>query len=401
MSDAEFRALFARFDQEAEPRPESVERLLAEIDRIVGSPGASPDQPDSGVDATTARDGSPPEGAYLVEEKDHGPLAFARARLHRRHVIAALATAAAIIVVTVAVVVTRPGSHRQPNPVAPSPTTVPQPLPVVPPPSPTAIAQPQLYWEDANGIGRANLDGTGITRQLIPVGAHALCGGTIAADRNYVYWTNLRGIARAMRDGTGVDQSFITTSPYVTQCVAVDGAHVYWTSVLGADSTSPQIAIGRANLDGTGVQESFISVAAAFCLAVDGAHIYWSGGKGMGRANLDGTGINQAFIPNAFGCVVDDGAHLYWPGGKGIVRANLDGTGVNDSFITPGGSGALPCAHDSTYLYWLGSVGPRPSAQPPLGTGLVSVGRARLDGTGAQDGFITGLTSASGCAIGP
>jgi hypothetical protein len=93
---------------------------------------------------------------------------------------------------------------------------------------------------------------------------------------------------------------------------------------------------------------------------------------------------------------VVDGAHLYWPGGKGIVRANLDGTGVNESFISGPGVSGVPCAHDSAYLYWR-------SGQAQLGGPITpsgSIGRARLDGTGVQSDFITGLKSLSGCAIG-
>jgi transglutaminase-like putative cysteine protease len=272
----------------------------------------------------------------------------------------------------------------------------------------TTAAQPQLYWQDAAGIGRANVDGTGIADPLVPNVAAAICGGTVAADRNYVYWTVPRaggGVARARRDGTGMDQSFITvTSSYVPQCVAVGGGHVYWTAgVLGADGhPGAQFTIGRANLDGTGVQESLISGITPQCLAVDGAHVYWGGGGGaIGRANLDGTGVNKTFISAARGCgLVVDGAHIYWAGGGGIARANLDGTGVNESFIpTPvPGSGVLPCSHDSTYLYWNSGLG-AVLGGPLTPTG--SIGRARLDGTGAQHDFITGLTSLSGCTIGP
>ena len=235
------------------------------------------------------------------------------------------------------------GCAIQPVAPTPSPTPAAQPSPVVSPLSPTAVAQPQLYWQDGDGIGRANVDGTGITRQLIPVGGEAICGGTVAADHNYVYWTipgpaaladrrpgnNWGEIARARRDGTAVDQSFITTtSPYVPQCVAVDGAHVYWTSILG-EGPNAQFAIGRANLDGTGVNETFI-------------------------------------------------------GG-------------------PGASGSQPCAEDGAYLYWSSGPSSVPEGLHQFDRG--SIGRARLDGRGGvQDGFISGLNTgvnSPGCAIRP
>jgi hypothetical protein len=67
------------------------------------------------VHGPTGSNGSQSERAYLVEEKDRRPLAFARARDRRRRVITVLAAAAALIVVTVAVAVTRPSRHHQPN----------------------------------------------------------------------------------------------------------------------------------------------------------------------------------------------------------------------------------------------------------------------------------------------
>jgi hypothetical protein len=282
---------------------------------------------------------------------------------------------------------------------------------------------------DGDGIGRANLDGTGKVG-LITLPGSSMCGITV--DDNYVYWTDaatLGAVDRAKRDGTGTDTRFIVPSPTGASatgfaalpptapvCVAVDGAHVYWTTTL---------SIGRAKLDGTGVQESFIPLPTARinpdaapvpCLAVDRTHIYWADGATgtIGRANLDGTGVNQDFISLGSGgsgltCVVVDGAHIYWgigvsprallagppfPGGA-IGRANLDGTDVNDSFISrPGVPSPVPCADDGVYLYYASGATPAASN---------SVGRARLDGTDVQPDFLTsgaGPQTGPGCAIG-
>ena len=95
---------------------------------------------DRGEGATTGPNGSRPERAYLVEEKDHRPLASARAHVRRRHVIGALATAAAVIAVTVAVAVTRHSTH-QPNGSAATPTTAAPPITTATPLTASRVAQ--------------------------------------------------------------------------------------------------------------------------------------------------------------------------------------------------------------------------------------------------------------------
>jgi hypothetical protein len=366
---------------------------------------------------------------------DHPVLAFSRPRSRKRLVVVALAVA---LIAAVAVAVERPGTHLRPKPVTP---------PHLPP--------PQLYWQDGVGIGRANLDGTG-EATLINRGAGITCG--IRVDRNYVYWTDGNGaVDRAKRDGSGIDTRFIVTSgngppPSVNNppgtglsntpppknspaCLAVDGAHVYWTS---------SEAIGRANLDGTGVEETFIpvqksSVTGSTCgLAVDRTHIYWDNGATgtIGRANLDGTGAVQDFIvtgsagpgptggsgpaatnvTHAMCGLLVDGAHIYWgagtvpnmsptdptppaPGPDGAIgRANLDGTGVDNNFITRVGvSLPIPCAEDGAFLYWA-------SLDFTRGPTFDTIGRARLDATDVQPGYVTGPSptrfEGPGCAIG-
>ncbi len=79
------------------------------------------------------------------------------------------------------------------------------------------------------------------------------------------------GIGRANLDGTGVNQSFAATNGYACG-VAVDGSHLYWAN---RDAGT----IGRANLDGNlaSVDQSFIAGGTDICgVAVDGAHVYWA-----------------------------------------------------------------------------------------------------------------------------
>jgi hypothetical protein len=136
--------------------------------------------------------------------------------------------------------------------------------------------------------------------------------GDIAADSGHVYWTNVaanEGIGRANLDGTGVDPSFITSagSP---RGVAVDAKHVYWTmSYTDAVSGCCGNATASANLDGSAVDQRLIDTGVglkppAWCdLEADGSHLYWTVSESnlsineIVRANLDGTG-GMTLIPD-------------------------------------------------------------------------------------------------------
>ena len=86
----------------------------------------------------------------------------------------------------------------------------------------------------------------------------------VAVDSGHIYWANSfipEGIGRANLDGTGVNPSFIF-SPNTPVGVAVDSGHIYWANAVST-------TIGRANLDGTGVNESFISGGRPIGVAVD------------------------------------------------------------------------------------------------------------------------------------
>ena len=82
-----------------------------------------------------------------------------------------------------------------------------------------------------------------------------------------------------------------------------------------------------------------------------------------------------------------DAAHVYWAnsGTGAIGRANLDGTGANQSFIT-GASSPIGVAVDTAHVYWANSG--------------AAIGRANLDGTGANQSFITGASNPIGVALG-
>jgi hypothetical protein len=141
---------------------------------------------------------------------------------------------------------------------------------------PTSAAAPtttgHIYWTnfDLNGlpgtIGRANLTGTTVNQTFIPGATQPFGSTDVTVDATHIYWADNRAgtIGRANRDGTGADPNFITgldtnkvlniTGNDTPASVAVDAAHIYWTSYAAG-------TIGRANLDGTGVHQKFITGA--------------------------------------------------------------------------------------------------------------------------------------------
>ena len=134
------------------------------------------------------------------------------------------------------------------------------------------------------------------------------------------------------------------------------------------------------------------------------AYIYWtqpSVNGGIGRANLNGTGVNKGFInpgPGVADIAVND-THIYWTyeGADMIGRANIDGTGVDPNFFRapgalfcyprPGGCAPVSLAVDSDHIYWTTLRG-----NPPTGGTIGGIGRAKLDGTGVDADFISGIS---------
>jgi len=91
-----------------------------------------------------------------------------------------------------------------------------------------------------------------------------------------------------------------------------------------------------------------------------------------------------------FSIAVSAVRHLYWTnfGMNTIGRASVDGTGANQSFIS-GTNAPAGVAVDSNYVYWTnGNAG-------TIGT----IGRANLDGTGANQSFISAGNLPTGVAV--
>jgi hypothetical protein len=82
-------------------------------------------------------------------------------------------------------------------------------------------------------------------------------------------------------------------------------------------------------------------------------------------------------------------AYVYWAdfGNGTIGRANVDGTNVEDGFIATGGH-PIAVAVTSSHIYW---------ANESAGT----IGRANLDGSAVEPSFITGINKPRGVAVSP
>lgn len=255
-----------------------------------------------------------------------------------------------------------------------------------------ALAGTYVYWVNSNNsIGRANIDGSGVSAQWQYVSNGQVSG--LARDTghlyfpNYEFQSNFRTIGRINSDGSGLNVSFInaTAGQGLVWSAAVNNTHIYW-------SDPGRGTIGRANVDGTGanldlIQYTVNAAIRSYNIAVDGAHIYWSTDNNwIARANLNGSGVQPNFIPGSDPrAIVANSTHIYWANfaTNRIGRANLDGSGVNQNFISTSRP-PLGVALDDQYVYWSNYYN---LATPNSG----SIGRANLDGSGVDNAFISAI----------
>ncbi len=81
-----------------------------------------------------------------------------------------------------------------------------------------------------------------------------------------------------------------------------------------------------------------------------------------------------------------DAAHVYWTTSIGIGRANLDGTAAQEGFIPAHGDTGV--AVDAAHVYWSGGAGG-------------DIGRANLDGSGVDQSFIADVGARDVAVDGP
>ncbi|MFL5872034.1 MAG: hypothetical protein ACJ75T_00975 [Solirubrobacterales bacterium] len=240
-----------------------------------------------------------------------------------------------------------------------------------------------VYWSESSpggSIGRASLSGLPEPgRNWIPAATEG-CG--IAVDSGHLYWTSRSGqIGRAALDGSDVDADFITLPGGWACGVAVDSGHIYW-----AYNSSGKL--GRASLDGADLQPSWMSpgVGHGCGIAVNATTVFWATDAGVYRAPLSGgppTALTTATKDNC-GIAVN-GVHAYWATGSGFIERDLL-TGGPPTPIVEAPLGPCGIAVDAHSVYW-------GNAQSD------SLGRANLDGSGAEQRFVAGAEDPCGVAV--
>ena len=217
-------------------------------------------------------------------------------------------------------------------------------------------------------------------------GGGRTCRPASRSTRAHIYWTQLDAdtIGRANLDGTGVDQSFITgaaqpragwrsTPPTSTGRTAAPARSGAPTSTARASTRASSPA--RASPGG---------------VAVDAAHVYW--------ANA-GTRHDRARQPRRHGRRPElhhrrRAARAAWRSTPPrLLDQRLAACTGHDRARQPRRHGRRPELHhrrrptpsavavDAAHIYWSADCGPTPA----------TIGRANLDGTGVDQSFINGL----------
>jgi hypothetical protein len=159
-------------------------------------------------------------------------------------------------------------------------------------------------------------------------------------------------------------------------------AYVYWSSN----------ATGLLRAANDGSQLGFFVSTPPFsdAVAIDGKYVYWTSSDGrIGRANLNGTDPNPNFItglPDYLPGLAVNGTSIYWSGLTAIGRAGIDGTGADPSLIATNHATGL--ALDGQHLYW---------GENEIG----AIGRADLDGKNVDLGFVAAPGDPCSVAVDP
>ena len=172
-----------------------------------------------------------------------------------------------------------------------------------------------IYWSVANGIYRANLDGTGVTG-VITSGLSAVEAIALDTAAGQMYWiqsnANKVKINRAKLDGTSqavlVDDTFGSSFNQNARDLEIDtrAGRLYFTSDLnGAGAID---IVGAVNTDGTNARTLYTSLTTPYGLAINlnDGRLYWA----------DSTGINQ-------GTFTGDASSVVYPNLTGITEIEI------------------------------------------------------------------------------
>ena len=231
-----------------------------------------------------------------------------------------------------------------------------------------------LGEQEAETIGRANLDGTGVNQRFIPQ-RHP--PGRWRSTAEHIYWVNsTTRLDRACRSRRSECRAEIHRTRNPQRGVAVDANYIYW-----ARSRS-EGTIGRADTS-TGlrsVDTNFITQASASPTgwrSTAATSIGRTASDTIGRASLDGSGpVNlrlhrQPPSPRGGGRL---GLRLLGePAARGTIgrRANLDGSESRPELHQRRQRPPSGMAVDGGHVYW-------------ANVGNNTIGRANLDGSGIR-----------------
>ncbi len=251
-----------------------------------------------------------------------------------------------------------------------------------------------VYWESGTHIGRANLDGSGLTEAFfsdpVPVTTPSVVTG-IATDGSNVYFAQngTHGLVSRISSKPGGPSLPVFQVPQPergevnARSLTVEGRYIYWCT--GEAGELSYDAIGRAEIDGANIEPEFIKVAKpVYGIAVDANHIYWTTLYSIGRAALDGSTVEPELIhliQLSLHSLTVSGGSLYWNEGDSVERASVTGSQIDRGFITTGSASVHQVTSGGGYVYWDAE---RPSSPSPSEW----IGRATLTGQGLNQRFI-------------